>query len=91
MMLTERRGKRFDLDHWYDMLNLQPKWKTPCNRTTNLGSGSSKRSNSKAEEGDNQTVNATETPQEERLEQRKAAKRRLKEKANNNIIDVITK
>jgi len=35
----------------------------------------------------------TETPQEggERLEGRKAAKRRLKEKGSNNIIDVVTK
>ena len=63
-LFIERIGKRFDLEHWYDMLKDQPKWKTPRTPTTNVGSGSSKRSHSEAEEGDNETVAPTETPQE---------------------------
>jgi len=92
-LFTERIGKMFDLDHWYDMVKDQPKWKTPRTPTTNVGSRSSKRSHFEAEDGDNETVAPTETPQErgERPERRKAAKRRLKEKGNNNIIDVVTK
>ena len=39
------------MGHWYDMLKDQPKWKMPYNPTTNVRSGSSKRSHSKAEEG----------------------------------------
>ena len=92
-LFIERIGKRFDLEHWYEMLKDQPKWKTPRTPTTNVGSGSSKRSHSEAEEGDNETVAPTETPQEggERPEGRKAAKRRLKEKGNSNMIDLVTK
>ena len=42
-LFTERVGKRFDLDHWYEMLKGQPKWKTFHNPTANLRLGSSKK------------------------------------------------
>jgi len=61
-LFTERIGKRFDLDHWYDMLKDQPQWKTPRTSTTNVGSGSSKKSHSETENGDNETVVPTEQP-----------------------------
>jgi len=62
------------------------------NPRTNLGSRSSKKSNSEVIEGDNESVGAGETPEEGmKTRARKAAKRRLKEKANNNIIDLVTK
>ena len=81
------------MERWYDILKDQLKWRTPRNPTTNVGSGSSKRSHLEAEEGDDDTVAPTETPEEgaQRPEGRKAAKRRLKEKASNNIIDIVTK
>ena len=92
-LFIERDGKRFELEHWYDMLKDQPKWRRPHNPTTNVGSGSSKRTHSEAEEGDDDTVAPTDTPEEgvQRPEGRKAAKRRVKDKATNNIIDIVTK
>jgi len=77
-------GKRFDMDHWYEMLKDQPKWKKLCD-LTNLGSESSKRSHSEAEGRENESVGGGERP-----EGRKAAKRRLKEKPNNTIFDLVT-
>ena len=69
-LFTERIGKRFDLDRWYDMLKDQPKWKTPRTPTTNVGSGSSKRSHSEAEDGDNKIVAPIETTEEGVKDQR---------------------
>jgi len=51
-LFTEHVGKSFDLDHWYETLKDQPKWKKLHKPTTNLGSGSSKGSNSEAEGGE---------------------------------------
>ena len=92
-LYKDRFGKRFECEHWYDMLKDQPKWRRPRNPTTTVGSGSSKRTHSEAEEGDDDTVAPTETPEEgaQRPEGRKAAKRRIKDKATNNIIDIVTK
>ena len=84
--------KRFNLDHLYDMLKDQPKWKMLRNPTTNLGLGSWEKSNSETEGGANETVGVGEKLEDggERTEGRKATKRRLKEKANNTIIDLVT-
>ena len=62
-------GKKFELEHWYAMLKDQLKWKKICDPTeTGL---SSKRSNpDNVDEGD-EAVGGSE-----RLEGRKAAKRR---------------
>ena len=51
----------------------------------NLGLGSSKRSNFEAEDARDESVGESERPKG-----RKAAKRRLKEKANNTIVDLVT-
>jgi len=64
------------------MFKDQHKWKTPRNPTTNLGSRSSKRFNFEAGEGDNETMDTGETPEEGVKDlrggklQRKGSKRR---------------
>ena len=55
-------GKRFDLDHSYDMLKDQPKWKKLCD-PTNLGSKSSKRSHSEVKGGENESTGGGERPE----------------------------
>lgn len=55
-------------------------------RLGNFGSGSSKRSCPNTEEAVDEDVGGIARP-----ERRKAAKRRLKEKANNTIVDLVTK
>jgi len=83
-LFKERTGKKFDLEHWYEMLKDQPKWRAICDPPKS-GSGSSKRSNLDTEEVGDEGVGWSERP-----EGRKAAKRRLKERASNALVDVVT-
>ena len=83
-LFKERTGKKFDLEHWYEMLKDQPKWRAICDPPKS-GSGSSKRSNLDTEEVGDEGVGRSERP-----EGRKAAKRRLKERASNALVDVVT-
>ena len=77
-------GKKFDLEHWYEMLKDQPKWRAICD-PLKLVSGSSKRSNPNTEEVQDEGVGGSERP-----EGRKAAKRWLKEKVNDTTVDLVT-
>jgi len=66
------------------MLKNQPKWKK-THDPLNLGSGSSKSSNSDAKEAGDENVDGSERPKG-----RTVAKTRLKEKANKTIVDLLT-
>ena len=83
-LYTERTTKKFELDHWYEMLKDQPKWRAICDLPKS-GSGSSKRFNLDTEETENEGVGGSERP-----EGRKAAKRRMKNMANNAAVDRVT-
>ena len=82
-LYTERTGKKFELDHWYELLKDQPKWRAIC-EPPKSGSGSSKRSNPDTEEAGEEGASGRERP-----EGRKAAKRRLKEKGHNTVHEQI--
>jgi len=66
------------------MLKDQLKWRAICD-VSKSGSGSSKRSNPDTQEAGDEGTGGSERP-----EGQKVAKRRLKEKANNTIIDLVT-
>ena len=83
-LYTECTRKKFDLEHWYEMLKDQPKWRAICDPPKS-GSGSTKRSNPDTEEAGDEAVGGSERP-----EGRKAAKRRLKERVKNSVVDAIT-
>ena len=79
-LYKERTGKKFDLEHWYELLRDQPKWRAICDPPKS-GSGSSKRSHPDTEEAGEEGADGSERP-----EGRKAPKRRLKQKANTSLI-----
>jgi len=83
-LYTERTGKKFELEHWYKMLKNQPKWRAICDPPKS-GSRLSKRSNPDTEEAEDEGVGGSERP-----DGWKVAKRRMKEKANNTIVDLVT-
>ena len=83
-LYKERTGKKFDLEHWYELLRDQPKWRPICDPPKS-GSGSSKRSHPDTEEAGEEAAGGSERP-----EGRKAAKRRLKQKANTPVADLVT-
>ena len=66
------------------MLKIQPKWRAICDPPKS-GSGSSKRSKPGSEEAGEEGVGGSERP-----EGRKAAKRRMKQKANSTVVDLVT-
>ena len=70
-LYKERMRKKFDLEHWYEMLKDQPKWRAIC-YPPKSGSGSSERSHPDTEEAGEEGAGGSERP-----EGRKAAKRRL--------------
>ena len=73
--------KKFELEHWYEMLNDQPKWRAICDPPKSR-LGSSKRSKPDTEEAEDEDVGGPEG--------QKAAKRRMKQKANNTVVDLVT-
>jgi len=75
--------KRFDLEHWYAMLKDQPKWKKIAD-PTQTGSGSKRSNPDNVEEGEEGEGG------NERLEGRKAVKRKSKQKANNTVVEMVT-
>ena len=83
-LYKERTGKKFDLEHWYELLKDQLKWGTICDPPKS-GSGSSKRSHLDTEEAGGEGAGGSERP-----EGRKAAKRRLKQKADTTVVDLVT-
>ena len=83
-LYEERTGKKFDIEHWYEILKDQPKWRAICDPPKS-GSGSSKRSHPNTEEARKEGAGGSERP-----EGRKAMKRRLKQKAYNTVVDLVT-
>ena len=82
-LFTKRIGKKFDLDHWYDMLKDQPKWKTPHTPTINVSQDRQKGRTLKPKKVIMKLWRLLKHPRRgERPEGRKTAKRRLKEKGN---------
>lgn len=88
----KRVGRKFDLEHWYYMLKDQPKWRIFCDT---LDEGQSKRLKVNEMGG----YSSPSTPVEEDLEVendgtvrpigRKAAKRKLQQKATNALVDLV--
>jgi len=66
------------------MLKDQPKWRM-THDPPNSASGSSKRSNPKTKDAGNKAVGRSQRPKG-----RKAVKRRIKEKDNNIVVDLVT-
>ena len=60
-MYTERTTKKFELDHWYEMLKDQPKWRAICDPPKS-GSGSTKRSKPDSEEDGDEGVAEVKDP-----------------------------
>ena len=83
-LYTQRTEKKFELEHWYEMLKDQPKWRAICDLRKS-GLGLSKRSNPDTEEVGDESMGGSERPKG-----RKVVKRMLKEKANNTIISLVT-
>jgi len=83
-LYKEHTGKKFDLEHWCEMLKDHPKRSVICDPSKS-GSRSSKRYNPDTEEAGKEGPGGSE-----RLEERKAATRRLKKKANKTVIDLVT-
>jgi len=82
-LYTECTTKKFDLEHWYKMLKDQSKWRAIYDPPKS-GSGSS-RSKPDSEEVGDEGVGGSERPKG-----RKTAKRRMKQKTNNTIVDLVT-
>jgi len=61
-LYIERTSKKFELEHWYEMLNDQPKWQAICDPPKS-GSGSSKRSKPDTEEARDESVGGGERPE----------------------------
>ena len=83
-LYKERTRKKSNLEHWYELLKDQPKWRAICD-SPKSGSGSSKRSHPRTEEAGEEGVGGSERP-----EGRKATKRRLKQKADTTVVDLVT-
>jgi len=83
-LYIERTMKNFPLEYWNEMLKDQPKWRAICDPPKS-GSESSKRSKPDTEEVGDKSVGGGERPKG-----RKAVKRRMKQKANNIVVDLVT-
>ena len=84
MLYTERTVNKFELQHRFEVLKDQLKWRAICDLPKS-GSGSSKRSNLHTKETGDEGASGSERP-----EGWKAAKRRLKKKANNTVVSIVT-
>ena len=82
-LYIERTSKKFELEHSYKMLKDQSKWRAICD-PPKLALGSSKTFKPDTEEAGDEGLGGGEKP-----ECRKAAKRRMQQKANNIVVDLV--